>query len=349
MIKIRKNIKKFIFTLMFMALLLSMFPSNTFARTTVDISKKGSIKLEYLRNNRVSGVNFRIYKVADITKYAEFKLTDRFKDYHVVVSKDNAKNWLSIADMLNSYVQRDSLVADKAVTTDKTYIANFEDLDLGLYLVLGDTTIVGNGKYIPIPFLISVPSLDENKQWKYDVETFAKYIYDDSHKPTPDYVDRKVIKVWEDAGHEDERPSSIEVQLLRNGKPYSTVELSEKNDWKYRWNNLSADFTWKVVEKNTPEKYTVDVTKTGITFKMVNAYIVPATTVSEDDIVDDDIPEGKTLVEFSSVTAPTLVDEASIFDDELPQTGMLWWPVPVLLCAGIIMIIIGLSQKSKAE
>ena len=31
----------------------------------------------------------------------------------------------------------------------------------------------------------------------------------------------------------------------------------------------------------------------------------------------------------------------------LPQTGMLWWPVPILACAGLALLITGLILRRK--
>ena len=31
----------------------------------------------------------------------------------------------------------------------------------------------------------------------------------------------------------------------------------------------------------------------------------------------------------------------------LPQTGMLWWPVPVLLCAGLLSLLIGVMRRRR--
>lgn len=36
-----------------------------------------------------------------------------------------------------------------------------------------------------------------------------------------------------------------------------------------------------------------------------------------------------------------------IYGDNLPQTGQLWWPVPVLLCAGLACIVVGLIRRRR--
>ncbi len=32
---------------------------------------------------------------------------------------------------------------------------------------------------------------------------------------------------------------------------------------------------------------------------------------------------------------------------KLPQTGQLWWPVPVLLLAGLVLVIVGLLRRKE--
>lgn len=44
-------------------------------------------------------------------------------------------------------------------------------------------------------------------------------------------------------------------------------------------------------------------------------------------------------------TAPTPPDEPP----HLPQTGLLWWPVPVLLCAGLVLTGIGAARRRRTE
>ncbi len=51
-------------------------------------------------------------------------------------------------------------------------------------------------------------------------------------------------------------PQKVRVNLLRNGKPYDSVELSEVNNWVYTFTNLlsTGEYT---VEEDVPDNYTV--------------------------------------------------------------------------------------------
>lgn len=35
--------------------------------------------------------------------------------------------------------------------------------------------------------------------------------------------------------------------------------------------------------------------------------------------------------------------------DKLPQTGQLWWPIPILIAAGVLLIVVGAVRKKKSK
>lgn len=75
-----------------------------------------------------------------------------------------------------------------------------------------------------------------------------------------------------------------------------------------------------MVEKEMDD-YTVTVTREGVTFVVTNTYTgdTPAA------------PPGKPA------------------EPKLPQTGQLWWPVPVLLAVGLLLVLIGLICRRGIE
>ncbi len=79
---------------------------------------------------------------------------------------------------------------------------------------------------------------------------------------------------------------------------------------------------WRVVEL-TPEGYTVSITQEAGTFLVTNTPKQPPETPSVTPPVNP--PGQKTL----------------------PQTGALWWPVPILAAAGLLLIAAGAGKKRK--
>lgn len=195
----------------------------------------------------------------------------------------------------------------------------------GLYLVVGGRCTAG-GKYTysAVPFMIFLPdrNLTDNV-WDYTLTVSPKF-HRETVVPTPDPVTRKVLKIWDDAGYEELRPAEVTIQLLRDDKVYDTQTLSKRNNWRYTWKDLSTKYEWTVVEENT-EGYYTRVALEGITFTVTNTIKEPTPTDSPDEPKPPENPKPQ---------KPTL-----------PQTGVLWWPVPVLFAAGAALCFVGVVRK----
>lgn len=124
-----------------------------------------------------------------------------------------------------------------------------------------------------------------------------------------------VTKVWE-GDDPDMRPDSILVTLLRDGEAYETVELTADNKWTHTWAGLSADYTWTVTEIDVPESYTSTVATVDGGFRITNTY--------GEEISGDGVPGA-------------------------PQTGLIQWPIPVLLGVGILLIASGLLAGRRKK
>lgn len=96
-------------------------------------------------------------------------------------------------------------------------------------------------------------------------------------------------------------------------------------------------FNWRVVEYETPEGYTVTVEREGITFVMTNSQI--------EEIPDEQTPEGGRPPGENTPPLENIPDEPIPMGPSLPQTGMLWWPVPVLACAGLFLFLMGWGKR----
>lgn len=94
-------------------------------------------------------------------------------------------------------------------------------------------------------------------------------------------------KIWVDDGHESNRPTSIEVQLLANGNPVSlpkteTVSANDSGEWVFTFANLPAfdadgkKIEYTVTEPEVPDNYTSSVTNNGNgSFTITNTYKEP--------------------------------------------------------------------------
>ena len=169
-------------------------------------------------------------------------------------------------------------------------------------------------------------SLDDRYEWLvtekepsgYTVKTELRgitFVITNTYSPdTPigETITRKVHKVWDDKGYENKRPQYITVTLLKNGEEYDTQQISAAGNWEYTWADLPRyDVDGKEIKWSIREGYisgyVVNVTQNGNSFVLTN----------------------------------------SVNKDKLPQTGMLWWPVPLMATVGLAFLLIGAILKKR--
>ena len=323
-------------TLVLLAAVLCLLTSVAQAAGSIDLTRKPTLTLTYRDGKTaLSGAKFSIYRVADADETGELTVRSEFDEFDLDIRGKNDRRWREMAQTLESYVLRRELTPADSGKTDKTGMLTFptqgKTLAAGLYLVIGERHTQGGNDYDAEPFFVLLPTQDlENNEWVYDVSANVKF----GKTPVPDdgdTVTRKVLKVWDDDGAEDSRPQEITVELLRNGKVYDTVKLSEKNYGRYTWLDLDADARWSVTEK-TVSGYTVSITREGITFVVTNTK-KPDRTDTPDTPVKPSNPSKP-----SSPAKPTL-----------PQTGAVWWHVEALALSGLVFLILGaLDRKTEA-
>ena len=80
-------------------------------------------------------------------------------------------------------------------------------------------------------------------------------------------------------------------------------------------------------------------------------FLVSLPYLEEGEYQYDVASQPKTDLEREVTTKPTTsptTKPASSSGGKLPQTGQLWWPVPVLACGGLGCIVVGLIRKRRA-
>lgn len=138
-----------------------------------------------------------------------------------------------------------------------------------------------------------------------DAELSIKY-----EKNEKTLYDLHVIKIWKN-DDVNKRPDSINVLLLRDGEVYDEVVLSKDNNFRYTWSGLSNEYTWDVMEKDVPSDYTLSVDREANTIMLTNT--------------------------------GNWVEEGVVGD--LPLTGQLRWPIPILVIVGVVCLIIGKKDE----
>lgn len=348
-----KAVKKRIAELLALAVCFSIMAVPAAAYARVDTNAEPTLELHYYDEDRdvaLTGMELRLYKVAEMSDAVHFTVTEDFQEASVFQEEGfsleelDREKWGALCTTLSAFV-----AADRANATDsdpaiqptasgavgETGTLKFEELDVGLYLLVGDRKSFGHYTYTPTAFLTTLPMLDTQKdEWVYDVVASNKFsrIYHGDSTPTPSYISKNVMKVWKDDDNAaGDRPQEVTVQLLCNGEVYDTVTLNGGNGWKNSWINLDSTAQWQLVEQNVPEDYTVMVEPNGNTFVVTNTY--------NTEIPDDPVPRDPGKDNDG--------DTEDIFDEEiplapaLPQTGVLWWPVQVLAGVGLFLFVLG--------
>ena len=198
-----------------------------------------------------------------------------------------------------------------------------------------------------------------------------------------------VYKQWADAGYADQRPSFITVKIYCDGNIFENVTLNSENNWQYSWkyekgHNFtieeelnSEDYTATVSQNetsfviintknpekpenpdnpdnpNNPDNPTKKVKK--------NKKDTPSVPDSSDDGSSHDgdtldgnkKDEGNDGGDGASVLGAVrkLIEDlpAVLGARRLPQTGQLWWPIPVLAILGMLLIIAGIRSERRRK
>ena len=168
------------------------------------------------------------------------------------------------------------------------------------------------------------------------------------HKADEDYDGLRHVGRTIDAHgkNEEKRPDDITVHLLRDGEVYATETLNEANGWSCEWRGLTSldkdgnTYEWNLIE-DAVEGYSPTMEQSGITFVLTNTY-------------EEEIPEDPTPLAPAEPGKPGEPDEPleELPEDPvplamLPQTGMLWWPVPVMVVLGVMFLALGASFRRR--
>lgn len=311
----KKRMRRMIVCMIVFALI---FSTIAFAVEVPDLTKKCALLIAYTYDDvPVASAEFDLYRVGDLSEDYELSLSGDFADYPVEVNGLDDKAFTKAADTLAGYVALDGHKPLKSVTTDTSGKARFDELDAGLYLLIGKSLKTDAGRYDVENQLIILPYAENTAgEWTYELEIKPKATFEETK---PDPLKLMVVKVWDDKeSGEIKRPVSVTVHLLRDGEKFDTVVLDEECNWRHEWTDLDRTYDWSVAE-DVPTDYTVSIALEGTKFIITNTCKTPPPSPSP--------------------TPPP----------SIPQTGQLWWPVPVLLLIGTAMLAMGFMWRREDD
>lgn len=318
-------------------------------------------------------VGERVESSAEQEGTCSYVLTGDFSDYPVSMDNLSVSDMQNAADTLENYAIIDGIHPIDSGRTDKSGTLQFHALKKGLYLLSGYSVEIDDVRYIPSAVLIELSDADDS----YDMFAYPKFqkvgVLGENE------VRYMVSKVWlNDENCLSDRSVSLRVALYCNNAFEREIVLDESNNWTYSWTS-KQNLEWRVKEVEVPANYTVVYQENETQFAIINSHdtIWPSTvttlstesvttTVSESSQTDASSEStGITGTDSTSVSvtsaASSLENTAAVngaspsggnpsgTSGKLPQTGQLWWPVPVLLAAGLILIIVGVKLRGKSS
>lgn len=337
-----RSLRKPIHSILLCALVLALLlPARTFAAGLIDPDKDTKLTVTFTPEDAPApGVEFRLYKVADVAANGEYTVVDAFAGYPVSWDCEDIDDWNELVNTLMGYVAADAVKPDATAVTDAAGAAVFADIPVGIYLVDGDPFEMKKGVKFAVPaaFIVDMPKRQiaedlSGDSWQYEVVSDCKYEVSYSDKML------KVTKMWDDDGS-SQRPKEVTIELYENNVLSQTVILSKDNNWSHTWENLYGGSVWTVREREVPKDYEVQVKITTTDNISYDCVVINTLPEEEEDDEDDDEPT-------PTPTPPPTPTPAPNAPPKLPQTGVLWWPVPVLLFAGAIMILFGLFRRKE--
>lgn len=255
-------------------LLSSLFCFPVFAYEEIDENRPMSLTvINQIDGEPIKGVEFQLYKVANITKTDPFQIMDDFQDSGISLSMGaTPESWFERASTLEAYLveqkEEDNQIQPiGCTTTNEKGIATFYNLDVGLYLLVGKELKNGNTICVPLESLIPLPCFKEDNAWDYNPTAYVK---NETRFISNQKIDLSVVKIWDDTGYENQRPSQVTVTLYQDDIEYSTVELNAANNWRYTWKKLDPNSDWDLVEREVPDGYTVTSVLDGKVFVVTN-------------------------------------------------------------------------------
>ena len=202
----------------------------------------------------LAGMRFNVYRVADRSGGGTWSLEPRFKAYRSRLE--------TLARVLEKVaLMEEACLPDASAETDEDGTAVLDALRPGLYLLSGQSVCVNRQIYTPSPMLIVCP---------------AECAAEPELTRSPEKADYSVQIVWDDEKTPEQRPGSLPVQLMCDGKAYGRpVLLSEEQDWHYTWSSLPTAHYWALAEQNVSGYLDAEVQKEGTVFRVTYAAAQP--------------------------------------------------------------------------
>ncbi|WP_415409282.1 Cna B-type domain-containing protein [Staphylococcus agnetis] len=344
-----------------------------------DGKRSKSIEVELLANGEPTGKTATLdidndwtHTWQDLDEKAKGKViqytvkeTTKVKDYDTTINNDNIGNLI----ITNAYTPETTKVEGEKVWKD-------HDNQDGKRPEHIKVNLLKNGEEV------DTKTVDATSNWTYAFHDLPKYedgkaihysVTEDhvddytttidgttiTNTYTPGKTSATVTKRWDDQQDKNkQRPASIEVELLANGKPTGkTITLNDKNDWTYTWQDLDEkvkgkEIVYTVQERTQLEHYNVSVNNDDMgNLVITNQFKDPSTPVDPDKPNEEkpNKPKQPDTPSESPKTSEQPKPGIPKFISELPNTGKAlmqsWITWVVIACIGLGIFFIFKRRK----
>ncbi|MGI6032999.1 MAG: Cna B-type domain-containing protein [Coriobacteriales bacterium] len=308
---------------------------------TIDLDQAATITVTPKEGDTaVSGVKVRAWKIAEFTEDG-IELVEPFKSSGVsLASDDGSETWPDVAEddstkystfaeSLYEYARTNGVATAAEATTSTAGEATLSGIKAGVYLVGPErTTVSGGGVYEFSPSIVTVPMMQDDT-FSYNVSTILKGI---KYTEPTSY---KVVKHWNLSGSNVKHPSSVKVTIARDGEKYTTVTLSDSNNWTYSWTS-EAGHEWTVSEE-VPDGYKATNDKNGEdgTFVITNRF-------KKKGGVED-------ILKTTGSDDNSGVSGSDVSESSNPSTGDPATMIGILLAVIAVVVVVGFAARRRMK
>lgn len=343
---------------------------------------KGSMQLVCMVDNSpVRGMSWSIYNVGTFTADGKLLFHGEFADYPIYIPDVTASSLQNAATTLENYVAIDEIESLASGVSDQSGIVKFDDLEDGVYLITGERLLSGTKIYNPVPMFLDV------KNGKAVTGNVKMTVTDRPFVNNQMYSVLKTWKYG--TGGQGAAPFEVEVEIYRDDVLVETVKLNNSNNWRYSWTGdansewrckeVTVSDEYKVVINHTDTQFVIEnnrdvLNQTSPTTTETSETTTTATVTTLSSDVSTSVSSSDTTSDRDTVTNTTTITTVDTSDvlvstsssvgtvssnttattvigggGKLPQTGQLWWPVPVCGASGIVLFTVGwrLNKKKK--
>lgn len=336
--------------------------------TVASAKTKGTLTLICeCKDKPVQGLKWNLYRIGSFDG-EKITLEGEFARLPVDMTDISASGLADAASTLRefAFIYKYKTVGSGNSKKDGTIELKYDEA--GVYLIAANNHIAGEVTYIPTPAIFV---LDPEKEPEKVIYPKIKQIA----VLTGEIERFQLMKIWQNDENLPTKPTEITVDIYRDHSLYDTVTLSESNDWSYSWEEDMGS-EWSMLERKLPEGCSVIYRKDGRQYIVVNTYVpdfsfdwevnfppptiettttstattTSTTTTTATATKDIEAEDSETMTTTTSTTETTTTatikkttktTKKTTTTSKLPQTGQLWWPVPVMAVGGLVLVAAG--------